>query len=210
MKINILTLCLALCIAGIGCNSRTSEISSNSNASAVTVSPTQAPTAASNDNAVAPPARRTFHHSLTIKTHYDRFKDQTLIDTDYDPYPRTFPSMHIRAFFGFTGRTLTTTPETVFFEIMSASDEAKFAGEPPDLTALVDGQRMPLGKMYRSNFEVSEAGAVYEYLVTTLKTPDFFKLVNARSLEMQVGFDEFKFTDDQLEALRDLASRMAP
>jgi hypothetical protein len=211
MKIKILAV-LFLLVGGIACNRErsTSELSANSNANVPTVSPTPEGSTAINGNGLAPPARRIFHHSLTIKTHYDRFKDQTLIDTDYDPYPHTFPSMHIRAFFGFNGRTLTTTPDTLFFEIMSASDEAKFAGEPPQLTALVDGQRMSLGNMYRSNFEVSEAGAVYEYLVTTLKTQDFFKLVNSRSVEMQVGIDEFKLTENQLEALRDLASRMAP
>lgn len=73
---------------------------------------------------------------------------------------------------------------------------------------LIDGTRKDFGNLERDG-NVGES-YVMEHLTTHIPLEDCLELVNAKVVEGQLFSTEFKLTNEQLEALRDFASRMNP
>ena len=57
---------------------------------------------------------------------------------------------------------------------------------------------------------VKDGQMSFEMLFARFNYPGLLRLVNAKGVVMKVGQLEFKLVDRDLEALRDLASRMTP
>ena len=62
----------------------------------------------------------------------------------------------------------------------------------------------------KTEARVKEGQMSFEMLFARFKYPGLLRLVNAKSVVMKVDQLEFKLVDQELEALRDLASRMTP
>jgi hypothetical protein len=84
----------------------------------------------------------------------------------------------------------------------------------PELIAVKDGENISLGKTSlvssKTVAEIKEGQMSYDWLFARFTYPGLLRLVNAKNVVMKVGKLEFKFADQELEALRDLASRMTP
>jgi hypothetical protein len=125
-------------------------------------------------------------------------------------------TLEIDVGFAYPGRVLTSTPEAVEFQIRVAYRGVSLfkGGEMPELIAVKDGENISLGKTSlvssKTMVEVEEGQMSYEWLFARFNYPGLLRFVNAKSVMMKVGQLEFKLVDRDLEALRDLASRMTP
>jgi hypothetical protein len=70
------------------------------------------------------------------------------------------------------------------------------------------GRQLRVDELFRA--VDSSAGNVTETLVAHLDTPLFLQLTSARRVIGRLGSTPFELREDQLEALRDFASRMSP
>jgi hypothetical protein len=137
-------------------------------------------------------------------------------DRDNDRYARIGESLEINVGFAYPGRVLTSTPDTVEFHIRVAHRGVPLFkdGEMPELIAVKDGENISLGKKSlersKTSVIVKEGQMSFEMLFARFPYPGLLRLVNAKNIVMKVGQLEFKLVDRDLEALRDLASRMTP
>ncbi|HZQ11022.1 MAG TPA: hypothetical protein VFD70_30910 [Anaerolineae bacterium] len=151
------------------------------------------------------PPRQDYKHGYEIKEEYDRFKRITKVsleprfsDTKKRPgalavlysYPETTP----------------TIPSEVDVAFLSVHDDWEYL-ECHDLTFLIDNQ--PL-KVKTDHDGSVGSGYVVETVAGYINTDDFLTLVNAQKVEGQLCRDEFVLTNDQMNALKDVASRMQP
>jgi len=134
----------------------------------------------------------------------------------HSPYAGGRETLEINAGFAYPGRVPTSTPETVEFHIRVAHRGVPLFkdGEMPELIAVKDGVNISLGKTSleksKTLVRVEEGQMSFEMLFANFTYPELLRLVNAKSVVMKVGQLEFKLVDRELEALRDLASRMTP
>ena len=194
---------------------------------------------AQDNNPPAVPKRK-FKHKASIKSVYDEASKQTIVTTQwfyasegilkprvvdnsaYQPNDRNGDpfvlgeSLAINVGFAYPGRVLTSTPEAVEFHIRVTHRGVRLFkdGEEPELIAVKYGENFSLGKMTlvssKTEARVKEGQMSFEMLFARFKYPGLLRLVNAKSVVMKVGQLEFKLVDQDLEALRDLASRMTP
>jgi len=134
------------------------------------------------DNKLPAVPKRKFKHNARITSVYDEAKNQTLVE------------FHIR---------------------VAHRGVALFKnGEMPELIAVKEGENISLGKTSleksKTLVRVDEGQMSFEMLFANFTYPGLLRLVNAKSVVMKVGQLEFKLVDRELEALRDLASRMTP
>jgi len=158
-----------------------------------------------------------FHVSEGIMKPRSLETDPSLInDRNYDRNARIDESLEINVGFAYPGRVLTSTPEAVEFDIRVAHRGVPLFkdGEMPELTAVKDGENISLGKTSldrsKTSAMVREGQMSFEMLFARFNYPGLLRLVNAKSVVMKVGQLEFKLVDRDLEALRDIASRMTP
>jgi hypothetical protein len=176
-----------------------------------------------------PIPQRKFNHRAEIDTVYDKATDRTSVVMQWyriteepkEPvlFSQTEPlRIGIRAGFGYPGRVLKSTPAAIEFDIgLEREGGPLFKGkEPPELIAVLDGERISLGKtlLKASGTSVDVYGRPrqlsYDTLEATFTYEGLLRLANARKVEMKIGGVEFELKDRHLEALRDLASRMVP
>jgi hypothetical protein len=132
------------------------------------------------------------------------------------PVARRRESLEINVGFAYPGRVLTSTPEAVEFHIrVTHQGLPLFKGdEMPELIAVKDGKSISLGKTSletsKTSVMVEEGQMSFEMLFAKFTYPGLLHLVNTKDVVMKAGGLEFKLMDRDLEALRDLASRMTP
>ena len=165
---------------------------------------------------VTPFPKRDFKHSAKITTHYDKFKDLTLVNLDYSKNlikvdQHTY--ITLKAAFTYHGQNSADRTMFVLLYIGSLSKDWKFENNR-ELIVLADGQRLKLGEM-----EMDESKITDDYIIPNAKkefghiaitTQEFFAIAGAQDVEMQAGLAEFTVSEDILEGFRDLASRMNP
>jgi hypothetical protein len=177
------------------------------------------------DGGPPPVTKRKFNHSGKIVSVYDKAADTTSVvlqwyrvyeESKRPVYPPP-PTIRIRAGFGYPGRSLRATPQAVQFDIGTEHEgESLFKGkELPELIAVVDGEQIGLGKttLDRSRTTAGILGpgqTTIETLTATFTYQGLLRLANAKKVVMKAGPLEFGLEERPLEALRDLASRMAP
>ncbi|HEX8116495.1 MAG TPA: hypothetical protein VF521_04430 [Pyrinomonadaceae bacterium] len=172
-----------------------------------------------------PIPKRKFNHRAEIVSVYDKSADITSVVLQWYPVDeeskhsalRHPPNVRIRAGFGYAGKTLKETPSSVRFDIGTDHEgESYFKGkEMPELVAFVDGEQIGLGKtlLERSKTTVAVVApwqTTFETLSATFTYQGLLRIANAKKVRLKAGALEFELGERQLEALRDLASRMAP
>jgi hypothetical protein len=157
--------------------------------------------------AVAPiPPRGTYRHGYKIRVDFDRLEGNTVVslDTRRSEFGRGPGSLSV--FYLYEGTT-PVVPSLVSLTLVSTADIAQYV-DCHDLTLLLDGQvRMPIETEHR--WWVGD-GFVDEWVTSYLKAGQFLEIVNAKKVEGKLCDTEFVLSSEQLEALRDLASRMQP
>lgn len=149
------------------------------------------------------PNKGVYRHLDKITVEYDKFRDQTTVTLD--PDIRTY-GLEIRAFFISPGNTV-QTPKGVSLTFVSFYKDFQYQNAN-DVIFLLDGRD-------RLRFDIErdsrvQSGYVLEFLTSYLGLYDFLRIVNAKTVEVQLFITTFSLTPMQQEALRDFASRMKP
>ena len=165
--------------------------------------------AAARSGALAIPAPREFRHHETIVVGYDEpsgFGSVTL-----QPMVVAESSqLALTALFVFKGKVLEAPPSRVSLGFISKAPSQRYASAASRTLrfTLDGGRRLHAAELFRA--VDSSAGRVTETLVARLDTPTFLQLTSAQRVTGQLGSTPFELREDQLEALRDFASRMSP
>ena len=152
------------------------------------------------------PARGSYSHSYKITEEFDRFYGVTnvvllpdAVDAKDNPQGSLVVVYHYN-------ETTPAPPDLISLAFASFHDDWQFL-ECHNLTLLVDGRSMPLETTYDGSVE---SGFVSEQVISEITLRDFLTIVNANKVEGQLCRMEFELTSSQMEALRDVASRMQP
>ena len=156
------------------------------------------------------PAAREFAHHETIWTAYHAasgYGDVELRPMLLDDQPE----LRLTAMFVFRGERLVAPPPMVSVAFVARGPSARFAGSRA-VQLLPEGGAPLVVDTKATAHTVRELspGVVEERIGFRVPTPEFLRLSNARRLRARVGSAEVTFGDEQLEALRDFASRMRP
>jgi hypothetical protein len=158
------------------------------------------------------PAKRKFNHKIKIETKYDKFSDSTdvqMMHTQiYNAHGSRAQKIYLTAVFNYPGYT-PSKPDYVALAFNSTSSEWKYLRER-DLTIIADGKHAGPVTTLLLNTRIERGGSVSETVSVNIATDVFLFMVNAFYVEMQLGDAEFTLKPEQLEALRDFASRMQP
>jgi hypothetical protein len=157
-------------------------------------------------NSLVPP-RQKYWHVYEIEEEYDRFDNHTAIHLRADVYEaQRRPEGSLSASYWYPGTT-PSIPETVSISFAIIHENWQFQ-QCHHLRLLVDGRSMRLETTYDG--DVITGNLVGEMVFAWLSAQDFLEIVNAEKVEVRLCLMEFEFTPAQMEALRDLASRMQP
>lgn len=150
------------------------------------------------------PAKRVFNHKYNIKVEYDKFKDQTSVSLTPRLEAVGAKPNQLQVIFISKGTNI-RVPTEVFWEFVSTSNDWQFL-RISRASFLLDGaKRLSLDASQDGNVG---RGYVIEFINLHIPLADFLSIVNAKKVECQVSVQEFSLSDEQLEALRDFASRM--
>jgi hypothetical protein len=152
------------------------------------------------------PPRGTYVHHFKITETFDRFSGLTnvlLLALQYPGMGRA----NLAVTYLYEGST-PYAPTLVGFMLAYESASWTYA-DCHDLTLLLDGRIRLLPRTEYSG-KVQDDGSVAENITSRLPVNEFLQIVNAKKVEGKLCNSEFVLTDEQMEALRDVASRMQP
>jgi hypothetical protein len=188
-----------------------------------------AATASAQTATLQPPPKRNYKYEGKIVTNFDKEKDETVVLIQLMPIksvedprpvwedtpanPRQLDTLGLTMFFTYPGQTLITPKYVSVGFLYLALDPERYKNH--DLKAKIDGAWIELGQMdVLKTQEVAARGAYKRYtrraLEMTIPYEQFLALANAKKVKMKLGDVEFDLSKDQLEAIRDLASRTVP
>jgi hypothetical protein len=166
--------------------------------------------------------KRTFNHDGKFVTEYEAAEDTTHVFLEpviVEPSQSTKPSLQLAASFLYQGKS-PVKPKHISLAFFAFYPECKFS-DKPKMTMLIDGERIEVGFSFKSfrerkpdeegvafSFNEIEGDKCDELLAMFISLKNFIKVVNARNVEVQIDEFKFKLKESNLEALRDLASRM--
>lgn len=148
-----------------------------------------------------------------LSTRYDRFEDKT---TAWVPYDRVqikniaYQYLRVTAFFTYRGKIVGPPVERMGFIFRSSSSEWTYL-KSNELIAIVDGERLPLGRPVARDSDVSSSYGgvqVEEVLEFKLEYLELKKIALARRVEVRLGPAEFEFDSSFLGSLRRLISHL--
>jgi S1-C subfamily serine protease len=153
------------------------------------------------------PAQRRFSHRYKITQEEDEFDKVKWLRTQWIPLDhndRRLTSCGLRVGVPFRENA---PPPAVIWEVNTASPNFSFVGPGSRrFQLLVDGESVELPDPVHKG-DVGR-GSVTETLVTPFRLPAFLRIVAAKEVKARIGSLEYKLSADQLEAFRDLASRL--
>jgi hypothetical protein len=165
---------------------------------------------------------RLFNHDGKFVTEHETTENTTLVSLEpvfIDHSETAKTSLRLAAGFQYEG-TKPVKPKHISLAFYTLYPDCKFSFRPK-LTMFVDGevvqfdyalksfrQRKPDEEGVAFSFSEMEGERCNELLAMFISRKNFLKVVNAKNVEVKVDAFRFKLTDANLEALRDLASRM--
>ncbi len=150
------------------------------------------------------PVRQKYAHNLKITEKYVRMDDYTTVDLDQ---MRLEDGLKLDAYFLYSG-TKFLPPDKVTFTFSESSETWKYLTYRPLRLLLDDSVRVDLGEVQHDGTVGN--GYVLEIMRCQFPVSQLLQIVAAKKVEGQLGLTKFTLKQNQLEALRDLASRMAP
>lgn len=184
---------------------------------AARISSAELDTATSEPNAALFPAPRRFNHNHKVSVAFDRFKNHTTVTAaviSTGLFGISLNDFAVDAIFGFKGKELTAPPQSVLLGFVPHA----FPGDWQylknhmvnllvDDTLTIDaGETLWDGEVSNDRHMVQ----THEFITAVLPLIQFLQVVNGKKVEVRVGARAITFKEDQLEVLRDLASRMMP
>ena len=167
--------------------------------------------------------KRPFKHDGKFGTQYEPKEDNTIVTLEpvvVETSPAGKELLRLAAVFQYPGK-VPTKPKHISLGFYGDYPQCKFSAQPR-MTVLVDGSRIEFAWNARGIRErkPDEEGVAFsfnegaggekceELMFMTISQTNFLRVVNAKIVEMQIDQHKFKLTEANLEALRDLASRM--
>ncbi len=167
--------------------------------------------------------KRPFTHDGKFGTQYEAREDTTIVTLEpvvVETSSAGKELLRLAAIFQYQGK-VPTKPQHISLGFYGDYPKCKFSGQPK-MTMLVDGERIEFGWNPRGIRErkPDEEGVAFsfnegaggekceELMFMTISQMNFLRIVNAKNVEGQIDELKFKLTESNLEALRDLASRM--
>jgi hypothetical protein len=157
------------------------------------------------------PSSRLFSHQNPIQSDFDKFDNRTSMSVETE----LRVLLKLRASFSYVGNKLSTPPSTIvlIFETFT-SVRLDIRGinflKNREITILADGRVIRMMGVYDSGDVNPTTSYRPEYLGIELPIKTYLMIVNAHSVSAKVAGAEVDFSEENLEALRDLASRMNP
>lgn len=142
-----------------------------------------------------------YKHKYKITQEYDRFKDSTILTLDFDAIQET-GNEHIDLQISNYNRGKSRRPGSISFYIFSAANEWKFL-KVDRSNFLLDDVRYVLDVRHDSDLQGNRC---LEHMHIRMDQTEFLRLVDSETIEFDLGYQEFKLSNDQVEAIRDFAS----
>ena len=167
--------------------------------------------------------KRPFTHDGKFGTEYEAREDATIVTLEpvvVEASASGKELLRLAAVFQYPGKT-PIKPKHISLGFYGDYPQCRFSKEPK-MTMLVDTERIEFGWNAKGIRERTpdEEGVAFsfnegaggdkceEIMFMFISQKNFLKVVNAKNVEMQIDELKFKLTESNLEALRDLASRM--
>jgi hypothetical protein len=165
------------------------------------------------------PPKRQFNHKFQISKKYDKGKDRSTVTlkpmaittslakevTDL----KQVPQIDLEVYFSYQGEQPSKPTETATLALHSLAANPVYR-QPQDLIAVVNGETaLMLGKTtYKS---LSKTFMFEEIMSVDIPLDAMKKMSGAKTLQFYLAQQrELRLTDSQLEAIRDITSRMSP
>jgi hypothetical protein len=132
----------------------------------------------------------------------DEFKDLTTMQVGL----QVAPSLRLSIAALYEGK-VSQPPDRVALNFVSKAMHWRYLRNST-LTLVVDGERVPLADLERTGSVGT--GYVLEFLGTSIPFAAFLEIVNASSVSGRLFTTDFRLEKQQLEALRDFATRLQP
>lgn len=151
------------------------------------------------------------------ETHYDRFKDFTLVRsnemalTATGEYAVVYPAVSATIGCGFKGQT--PNKAAFFISFNATSSDWLFLGRPNELNFLIDGKSLAIGKGERTG-DIDSSGRrvrVHEQVYySDVRLSDLAAIVAAKKTEFQINGFESGFTNDDRSEINKLLAACTP
>ncbi len=171
------------------------------------------------------PAKRKFKYPEKVESKYDKAKDETSVffnlirikgaeNLDWQgTNVVTDERVDFSMYFTYPGQSL-RTPKWVGIGIASAAYEPKQYGDY-NLTIIADNERLNIGGMIvhnrgRTRYDARRPPVEFQMFEAAIPYEQFLQIANARKVKLQIGYREIPLDNENLEAIRDLASHTVP
>lgn len=146
------------------------------------------------------PAPRTFNHSYEITDKYDKFNDFTQVVLRL-PFGKGgyYGHGYISFYFTYIGNKLMHPPKSILFWYYET--KRTYLGNTSTMIAFADNDKL-IKHSSSCNYSDGSKACLFEIPYKT-----FLLLTNSSKVEMQIGDKEFQLSQDELEAMKDFASR---
>lgn len=179
----------------------TAKVVASLKASAPTGTPAAPPTPA-----LRIPARRSFKHNFQISVDWEPATDLTTVLLQPNAGLLNVVPNQISASFSYKGAK-PQVPDQVVLTFWSGTQIQNLYTDVRQVVLTVDGTRQTFDVRHKTD----RAELDYlEQMVAFVPTAQFLNIASAQKVQATISDKDFVFTDEQLEALRDLASRMNP
>ncbi len=162
--------------------------------------------------------KRPFNHDGQFITQYDAKENTTFVFLEPVFIDAAKISLRLAAGFQYEGR-IATKPSHISLSFYALYPECKFSSSK--VTMRLDGKPLGFGSSFKSfrerkpdeegvafRFDEIEGDKCNDSLLMFISQKNFLRIVNAKDVEVQIDAFKFILTEANLEALRDLASRM--
>jgi len=166
--------------------------------------------------------KRAFSHDGKFVTEYEAAENTTIVFLEpviVESSNSAKTSLRLAASFQYEGKS-PVKPKHISLAFYALYPECKFSGKPKT-TMVINGAPVEFGfslKSFRErkpdeegvafSFNEIEGDRCDEVVFMFISQKNFLKVVNARNVEVRIDNFKFKLKEPNLEALRDLASRM--
>lgn len=150
-----------------------------------------------------------FKHDGKIETLFDETKNQTTIRlNEMKIFENESEILSMVVVGSFEGKKPGASPSELLFMFNANSKQRRYQVEP-QLVITADGEviRTRQMKNYGSR---TENGRIIEPLLTMIPYDIVVKMANAKKVTLKIAATEYEMTANNLEALRDVASRLTP
>jgi hypothetical protein len=161
------------------------------------------------------PAPRKFDTPYRVRTEYDRFKNATFVSVElYRKFMgNPASSLFTDASWSYSGKTPGDSPPAMLFVFRYENPTGWQLLDLHAVDFVVDDSIRFSAVTPRHEGQIGSVGTMtlyQEQVYASIPVAQFMAIIGAQKVEGRVGTEEFKWGKKELEALRDLASRMAP